>query len=97
MNRRGLNKRLAKIDKNKNPADLKDQRGFYFLETNMKMYILVKESVPLGLAMTAAAHASLAGYLKFKDTDEVTKWLSDVFYKVVCKVNEHEFLKAKRS
>jgi len=59
------------------------------------MYILVKESVPLGLAMTAAAHASLAGYLKFKDTDEVTKWLSDVFYKVVCKVNEHEFFKAK--
>lgn len=32
----------------------------------LKMYILVKDSVPNGFAILAAAHASLACYLKFK-------------------------------
>src|SRR3954471_24033474 len=62
----------------------------------MKMYILIKESVPLGFAVLASAHASLAAYLKFKDTPEVTSWLSGPFYKVVCKVSEEEFEKAKQ-
>ena len=33
----------------------------------MKMYILIRESVPLGVAMLAAAHDSLACFLKHKD------------------------------
>ena len=37
----------------------------------MKMYILVRDDVPLGFAMVAVAHASLAGYLAFKNTPEV--------------------------
>ena len=41
----------------------------------MKMYILIKESVPVGFAMVAAAHASLAAYLKFQDASEVQDWL----------------------
>lgn len=61
----------------------------------MKMYILVKDSVPLGLAMVAAAHASLAAYLKFRDTPEVAKWLSGSFRKVVCKVTDEQFDAAK--
>lgn len=61
----------------------------------MKMYILVRDSVPLGFAMLAAAHASLAAYLKFRDTPEVAAWLSGPFYKVVCKVNDEEFERAK--
>ena len=61
----------------------------------MKMYILIKESVPVGFAILAAAHASLAAYLKFKDSAEVVKWLSGPFYKVVCKVSAEEFEKAK--
>lgn len=61
----------------------------------MKMYILVRDDVPVGFAVLAAAHASLAAYLKFKDTPEVTEWLSGPFYKVVCRVNEAEFEKAK--
>jgi peptidyl-tRNA hydrolase len=63
----------------------------------MKMYILVRESVPLGFAVLAAAHASLACYLKFKDTPEVAVWLSGPFYKVVCKVSDAEFEKAKET
>ena len=61
----------------------------------MKMYILMKESVPLGNAIVAAAHASLAAYLKYQDSPEVKQWLSGPFYKVVCKVNEAEFERVK--
>ncbi len=61
----------------------------------MKMYILIKESVPLGFAVLASAHASLAAYLKFKDSAEVAAWLSGPFYKVVCKVTDDEFEQAK--
>jgi peptidyl-tRNA hydrolase len=32
----------------------------------MKMYILVRDDVPLGFAIVAVAHASLAAYLKLK-------------------------------
>jgi hypothetical protein len=61
----------------------------------MKMYILIKESVPTGIALVAAAHASLAAYLKFKDTPEVQEWLAGPFFKVVCKVTDEEFERAK--
>jgi len=61
----------------------------------MKMYILIRESVPTGFAMLAAAHASLACYLKFKDTPEVAEWLSGPFFKAICKVNDQEFERAK--
>ena len=61
----------------------------------MKMYILIKDDVPSGFAVLAAAHASLAAYLKFKDSPEVAEWLSGPFYKAVCRVNEKEFEKAK--
>lgn len=61
----------------------------------MKMYILVKESVPVGFALVAVAHASLAAYLKFKDTPEIESWLSGPFYKTICKVTDKEFETAK--
>ena len=61
----------------------------------MKMYILLKESLPPGLAVLAAAHASLAAYLRFKNTPEGDAWLSGPFYKVICHVNDTEFEKAK--
>jgi peptidyl-tRNA hydrolase len=61
----------------------------------MKMYILIRDDVPLGLAMVAAAHASLACYLKFKDAPEVVEWLEGPFFKAVCKVNAREFENAK--
>lgn len=61
----------------------------------MKMYILIRESIPDGFAILAAAHASLAAYLKFRDAPEVEAWLSGSFYKVICKVNDKEFERAK--
>ena len=59
------------------------------------MYILIKEQAPLGLAVVTSAHASLACYLKFKDTVEVTEWLAGTFHKVTCKVSDAEFEAAK--
>lgn len=61
----------------------------------MKMYILVRDDIPLGFAMVAVAHASLAGYLRFKNEPEVAEWLSGPFFKAVCKVNPKEFESAK--
>src|SRR4051794_23182785 len=61
----------------------------------MKMYVLIRESVPPGFAVLAAAHASLACYLKYRDTPEVAEWLSGPFFKVVCKVSDEEFEGAK--
>jgi peptidyl-tRNA hydrolase len=61
----------------------------------VKMYILVRESVPIGFAILAAAHASLACYLRFRDSTEVAEWLAGPFYKVVCRVTDAEFEAAK--
>ena len=61
----------------------------------MKMYILVRETVPTGFAILAAAHASLACYLRFRDTPEVAAWLDGPFYKVICRVSDAEFEAAR--
>jgi hypothetical protein len=61
----------------------------------MKMYILIKETVPVGFALVASAHASLAAYLKYQETPEVREWISGPFYKAICKVNDTEFEQAK--
>ncbi len=63
---------------------------------SMKMYILVRDDIPLGFAMVAVAHASLAGYLKFQNEPETQKWLSGPFFKAVCKANAKEFENAKQ-
>jgi len=65
------------------------------MEPTLKMYILVRDDVPLGYAMVAVAHASLAAYLKFKDKPDVQQWVSGPFFKAVCKVSQQEFERAK--
>ncbi len=62
----------------------------------MKMYILIKESVPTGFAVLASAHAALAAYLRWQDRPEVQAWISGPFRKVICKVSDAEFESAKR-
>jgi len=62
----------------------------------LKMYILVKDTIPAGKAIVGVAHASLACYLKYKEHDELNEWLSGPFYKTVCKVNDSEFENAKQ-
>lgn len=61
----------------------------------LKMYILVKNTLPVGKAVVGIAHASLACYLKYKETAEVEKWINGPFYKTICLVTEEEFEQAK--
>src|SRR5215208_1684120 len=65
--------------------------------SKLRMYILIRESVPTGFAVLAAAHASLAAYLKFRDAPEVAEWLAGPFYKTVCRVTDEEFARAKET
>ena len=64
---------------------------------DMKMYLLVRRSVPIGFALVAVAHASLAAYLKFRDHPDVAAWLAGPFRKVICAVSDEEFEAAKRT
>ena len=64
-------------------------------QSRMKMYILVKESIPVGFALVAVAHASLAAYLQFQEAPEVARWLAGPFFKTICKVSDQEFDSAK--
>ncbi len=66
------------------------------LTINMKMYILIREHIPIGNALVAAAHASLACYLKFQENENMQIWVNGQFYKVVCKVDDKEFNKVKK-
>jgi peptidyl-tRNA hydrolase len=61
----------------------------------MKMYILVKETVPNKYVPVITAHASLACYKKFEKESEMQEWILSIFKKVVCKVNNQEFENAK--
>ena len=63
----------------------------------MKMYILVKDSVSLGLAMIAVGHASAAACIKWHHDQEFADWAINSFKKVVCKVNDKEFENAKKT
>lgn len=62
---------------------------------NSKMYICVKESVPLGVAMTAVGHAVAASYEKWSELESFRAWARESFKKVVCRVSESEFEKLK--
>lgn len=73
----------------------KDKEGFEKM-SNLKMYILVKKSVPVGLGVNSVGHTSLATYLKFKDDPVLQAWLtSKHFRKVTCVVSDEEFEQAK--
>ena len=61
----------------------------------MKMYILVREKLPIGHQANCAAHASLACYLKFKDDPDMEDWLEFSYRKVTCAVTDAEFARAK--
>ena len=61
----------------------------------LKMYILVKESLPSHKAV-AVAHGVLMCHLRFCDVSpDYISWLYQSFRKVVCEVTGEEFFKAK--
>lgn len=62
----------------------------------LKMYILVRESVPLGLGVNSVGHTALRTYLRFQDDPLTIAWVDDPkMPKVTCVVTEAEFEKAQ--
>jgi len=55
------------------------------------MYILVKDTVPLGHQLNSVAHGAVSCVKKFEDDPQTIEWLDSHFYKVTCKVTEEEF------
>jgi len=62
---------------------------------DLKMYILVKDTLPVGLAMNSVAHGVLMADLQFGHDSEYLQWKTYSFKKVTCKVTDAEFEKAK--
>lgn len=62
----------------------------------MKMYILIKNSVPDKLVPVIAAHASLACYKMYETDTDMQKWINGIFRKVVCEVSDSEFERLKQ-
>lgn len=63
----------------------------------MKMYILIRDSVPDPFAPVIAAHASLACYKQYESDPDMQTWIRGIFRKVVCRVNDQEFAHARRT
>jgi len=61
----------------------------------MKMYICIKDSTPVGMAMNAAAHAGLMCHLKYSEDADYQTWLDTSFKKVTCMVTPAEFAMLK--
>ena len=61
----------------------------------MKMYICIKQDTPVGMAMNAAAHASLMCHQAFSEYGEYMDWLDNSFKKVTCAVTDAEFAMLK--
>ena len=61
----------------------------------MKMYICIKDSTPVGMAMNAAAHAGLMCHLEFQTMPDYQEWLTKSFKKVTCAVTPAEFAMLK--
>lgn len=57
----------------------------------MKMYICIKDDIPVGIAMNSAAHGSLMCHLKFYGDGDYQEWLEKSFKKVTCAVSPAEF------
>lgn len=59
------------------------------------MLIVIKSGIDPQYAVVGAAHASLAGYLKWKDDELTNKWANGIFYKHVKLAMADQFEKAK--
>ena len=65
-------------------------------DEKLKMYILVRESIPLGVAVVNVAHASVVCFRKHEHEELMIEWISGPFYKVVCAVSDKDFEAAKK-
>jgi peptidyl-tRNA hydrolase len=62
----------------------------------MKMYICIKDDLPVGMAMNSAAHAGLMCHMEFCEDGDYLDWLDNSFKKVTCAVTPAEFAMLKQ-
>lgn len=64
-----------------------------------KIYFLVKDTVPVGFAITSIAHGAMMAHLEWGKPDGLfpvyKEWLQFSFRKVICKINAEEFAHMK--
>jgi peptidyl-tRNA hydrolase len=59
------------------------------------MYICIKDDTAVGMAMNAAAHASLMCHIEYYGDDDYQEWFEKSFKKVTCAVTPAEFAMLK--
>lgn len=55
-----------------------------------RMYILVRESIPLGKAINSVAHGAIGANDLWQHIDEYQKWKALSYRKITCKVSDRE-------
>jgi hypothetical protein len=61
----------------------------------LKMYVVVRDDIPLGFKVNSALHAVLSAHEKFENDQDYDDWFNHSFKKVTCVCNESEFRKLK--
>lgn len=74
--------------------DLK--KGRHPQHKKIKMYILIKDYLPVGHAINCACHATAAVMIKYRGDPVMQEWEDDHFYKVACKVTPEQFEEFKK-
>lgn len=59
--------------------------------SNHRMYILIKEEIPLGKAINSVAHGAIGANELWKDREEYMMWKSFSFKKITCKLTPQQF------
>lgn len=68
-----------------------------YKENTMKMYIAIRDSIPVGFAINSASHGSLMAYLEWHmDDRDFQDWMLYSFKKVTCRVTDEEFEQLKK-
>jgi hypothetical protein len=64
----------------------------YFKEkySHYRMYILVRESIPLGKAINSVAHGAIGANDLWQHMDEYQRWKAISYRKITCKVSDRE-------
>lgn len=58
--------------------------------SNHRMYILVRESIPLGKAINSVAHGAIGANDLWMDMEDYRGWKAYSYRKITCKVSDRE-------
>lgn len=62
----------------------------------LKMYIVVRDDVPVNITPTLVAHSAINAHIKFNGKSELyDEWLEKYYYKVTVKVDKNVFEKIR--